>query len=345
MNTNKRYVLLDPLRVILALYVFIFHAVGLIQGWNNDHTSTLSYWARFGYLSVDAFFVISGFAIVVSTKENKDWQIFLTKRLKRLIPGFIFVWTLESIIYVCIMGRNGLSNSKNIVNTFSYLLPTDFRDSELRNFVAWSLAIEVTFYFIFLVYLASNKRFFATSNIGVFHITLFWLGLQYVAQFNLSQVPRFLSLGGFSGFFILGMALALFKDLKTKRESFLVLFFVTPLLFKQINSRCLSVGGIDIKYSHTLLIYSILILSVVLATLLPQPGRNRLLEKLGRSSYVMYLMGGSVGMFLLQKLTRTYPLEISILILLLFIVTISLIFEVILQKTIEKLLFGRQSNS
>ena len=78
---------IDSLRALAVIPVVFYHAgFSLFAG---------------GYIGVDVFFVISGFLItellLKSSEENSFCYVsFLSRRLKRILPAFLFVSFLRS---------------------------------------------------------------------------------------------------------------------------------------------------------------------------------------------------------------------------------------------------------
>mgnify|MGYP001576560831 CR=1 FL=1 len=71
-NTNRLYHL-DLIRFIAALYVVFYHLC--YRGFAKDNLSILQFsplenFAKYGYLGVDLFFIISGFVIIMSVKNS-----------------------------------------------------------------------------------------------------------------------------------------------------------------------------------------------------------------------------------------------------------------------------------
>jgi len=98
--SSKRYESLDGLRGICALMVAIFHC--------DDHVLKSGHLLNRGYLSVDAFFVISGFVIahVYENRLAQDLTIagFLRARARRLFPVQMLGTAVVAI--VAILGIN-----------------------------------------------------------------------------------------------------------------------------------------------------------------------------------------------------------------------------------------------
>lgn len=84
---NRRVELLDYARFSAALSVLAFHY--LFAGIRNGKLSSLSYIpvvtdiAKYGYLGVELFFMISGYVIFATAKDKSPGQ-FIVSRIARL---------------------------------------------------------------------------------------------------------------------------------------------------------------------------------------------------------------------------------------------------------------------
>ena len=84
---KKRIDYLDLLRVLAITGVIAFHFLfsAISRGRTPNVTfSPISEWARYGYLGVELFFMITGFVIVQSV-ANFNFSEFLKKRFVRLL--------------------------------------------------------------------------------------------------------------------------------------------------------------------------------------------------------------------------------------------------------------------
>ncbi|EAX7731359.1 acyltransferase [Salmonella enterica] len=134
------------LRGIAALFVVCFHfryAVNDIYA-QKDIGNRLF---EFGSFGVDLFFIISGFIMAMSARQNENLSEFFIKRFFRIYPLYFVVLTL----YI-LLSFNEYSLSQIIK---SYLLvPIDYK-SEMPYYgysimaIAWTLTYEFWFYFIF----------------------------------------------------------------------------------------------------------------------------------------------------------------------------------------------------
>lgn len=99
---RRRLNLLDGLRPVCALAVVVFHFC-FQQGNPNQvpvQTSAFFptfYLARYGYLGVNVFFVISGFVIAFSAAGQRP-AVFAWHRWLRVYPTFVVCLLLTSIV-------------------------------------------------------------------------------------------------------------------------------------------------------------------------------------------------------------------------------------------------------
>lgn len=75
----------DFLRLTAAIMVLISHQFAL-----NGRPEPLIFDQTVGYFSVFIFFIISGYWVTKSYKEESAFLLFIIKRLLRLIPGLAF---------------------------------------------------------------------------------------------------------------------------------------------------------------------------------------------------------------------------------------------------------------
>ncbi len=181
----RRFALLDPLRGLAALWVFTFH-----HEFSEQFKSTVPLLNRLcgeGHLGVSMFFVISGYCLAAAARqavstEASPWQ-FAYRRMRRVYPPLWFSIALlatipflmealsalktgsytrpspENVNYgfmqyglgdwasVVTLGRVFLQNGQPLSEKFTSI-----------NAVYWSLAIEVQFYVIVALGVASRTR-------------------------------------------------------------------------------------------------------------------------------------------------------------------------------------------
>jgi peptidoglycan/LPS O-acetylase OafA/YrhL len=170
---------LDIARGLAALLVFCFH----ISGYIAQISPTLGALARYGYMGVPIFFVISGYCMAASAhqvlRRNRPAGSFLRKRFLRIYPAF---WASIVVIMATPYILAGLSALKtgNFISPaprwlaldsldwlqlvtltrvfFSNGLGLDHAFSPL-NIVYWTLAIEFQFYLVIYLALLWRKWF------------------------------------------------------------------------------------------------------------------------------------------------------------------------------------------
>jgi peptidoglycan/LPS O-acetylase OafA/YrhL len=198
---------LDILRLFAALSVVLFHYA--FRGAAADGLTAVSLpvlvpIAKYGYLGVDLFFVISGFVIAWSA-EGRHWLQFAVARFARIYPAFLFCMTATFVVTL-LLGLPRFETSlhqwaANLV-IFSPALGEPFMDGAY-----WSIAYELVFYGWIALFLA----------LGIFprHTQLMlivWLALSMLNELALgSGILQKLLLTDHSGFFAAGVVLYLFR--------------------------------------------------------------------------------------------------------------------------------------
>lgn len=143
---KKRVNELDLLRFLAALVVVFFHYA--FRGYAADGRSIMAYpllapIAKYGYLGVELFFLISGFVILM-TASRGSLKGFAISRFVRLYPAF---WACCTITFVAIVVMGG---SRYSATPGQYLanmtMLSGFVGIPSIDGVYWSLFIELQFY-------------------------------------------------------------------------------------------------------------------------------------------------------------------------------------------------------
>jgi peptidoglycan/LPS O-acetylase OafA/YrhL len=191
---SKRLDYLDLLRVLALGSVIVFHYFfnGISKG-TVDSVSLPGFagFAKYGYLGVELFFLISGFVILYST-QNRTAREFVKKRFVRLFPMY---WMALIVIYAItnlpFWSNKGPGFSKFLWNLTMF--PTAFGQDWL-DAAHWFLARELQLYVFvtFMLALGVGKHL---PNIFIWWaiIICFW---------NLFDLPQF-EIWYFSGYFAL----------------------------------------------------------------------------------------------------------------------------------------------
>jgi len=181
---------LDGLRGIASLIVLVLHYRFLTDKWNDTVVHTNPYWDqfiliyKFGWLAVEFFFVLSGFIFfwkygqVISDKAI-SLSKFAVLRLTRLYP--LHVTTLFLVIPLQWMIYQKSGTTFFYANNDLYHLGLNmlflnygwFEAGFSFNAPSWSIALEVSLYFLFYV-LCFGRRNRTLIALGMF---LFFLSL------------------------------------------------------------------------------------------------------------------------------------------------------------------------
>lgn len=189
-NESQRLAPLDGLRGIASLIVLVLHYRFLTDKWNDTVVHTNPFWDqfiliyKFGWLAVEFFFVLSGFIFFWKYGQLiSDKAISLTKfavlRLTRLYP--LHVTTLFLVIPLQWMIYQKTGTTFFYANNDLYHLGLNlvflnygwFEAGYSFNAPAWSIALEVSLYFLFFVACFGRRnRTLIALGLFLFFLTL-----------------------------------------------------------------------------------------------------------------------------------------------------------------------------
>jgi peptidoglycan/LPS O-acetylase OafA/YrhL len=211
------------LRAIAVVLVVGFH-----MGWPGF---------SFGYLGVDIFFVISGFLMfqIYSERESNKIRSFYFRRLKRLLPAYLFVSLATTFIFflvalpferVSLVTQNLYANF--LISNFYYWSENQyFVSGGLRPLLTfWSLALELQFYLIFPIIFTIIKKFYK-----LFWVIILFSALMHVFLTIVSPETAFFLLPARMWEFLLGTVVA--YKLNSQMESKYIgprIFYVASLV-------------------------------------------------------------------------------------------------------------------
>lgn len=159
--STQRMAALDALRFMAALGVMFYHYAYSHAPGAPSSTSLGAMTARFGFLGVEIFFLISGFVILWSARDRAPAQ-FVRSRLLRLYPEFWISVLLSATIFTLIPGGFGqdLTHAEVLINLTMVpgYLGVDYVDG-----VYWTLEVELAFYgLVFLLLLGRQTKHIET---------------------------------------------------------------------------------------------------------------------------------------------------------------------------------------
>lgn len=148
---------IDLLRFCAAMAVVLYHYA--FRGYAADGLSEVAYpalapFAKYGYLGVQLFFMISGFVILM-TAANGSIRSFLVSRVVRLYPAF---WACCTLTFgtILVLGTTAtpFSLREYLVNLTMFSGFTDVRSIDGSY---WSLFVEMRFYALVAVVLLLRR--------------------------------------------------------------------------------------------------------------------------------------------------------------------------------------------
>ena len=145
---TERFHEIDLLRALACLMVVAFHYLyrGALDGWSPvAEPSGLGDFARYGYLGVHLFFIISGFVIFLSVR-NATVRDFFASRVSRLYPAY---WVAVPLTWavVCFFNLPDLTVSWQHMLVNLTMVPHWFKVPYVDG-AYWSLGVELQFYIL-----------------------------------------------------------------------------------------------------------------------------------------------------------------------------------------------------
>ena len=225
---------LTGLRGIAALYVVIFHLNGLF-----GFPMAIRPFIRHGYMSVDLFFILSGFVMAMTYgslfKDGfnlKNFKSFLLLRLARIYPLYILV-TLVTAVMITTVLSDTYHFADDVVRALPFNITMTHAWGMAYSIVppSWSISTEWAAYLLFPIgaFLAlwTPKRFALAGAVIAFAALAsiafgpYWLTLSQQAAGKLNVVHSYApgtTLRCLASFY-LGLVAFRFKDLVPARAS------------------------------------------------------------------------------------------------------------------------------
>ena len=248
LTTKPNFEVLDCLRGIAAVYVVINHCRGhlLIGGSELAQIIPISKWSiwtklyyallqftSLGREFVVLFFVLSGFSIAFSLRNQQNAKIFYFKRLVRLYPPFVLALIWAALVFSLISIYEPLFN-KDLKSVFYSWKSTGLNLIYISNgaYIAqfWSLVHEVIFYLLAPLVFLNRKVYYIVS------ILLYTIGL-YISWDNVAGQTIITSfLLDYNFYFIVGVWLfnnysMIYKKISANRvKTYFISIFLIVLM-------------------------------------------------------------------------------------------------------------------
>lgn len=289
-----RFAELDYLRGFAALAVVGFHFLylGPSSDWMVGNKSDLGIFAaRYGYLGVHLFFMISGFVIMMSA-QGATVRDFFISRFARLAPAMWICATLTSLTIVISQTSLGsVSWFKWVANLT--LVPHWFGVGPIDG-AYWSLVVEIHFYLAvgILIYLRQLKK--------VEQILYFWLVVSLVNYLRpMHPIQLFLN-ANWAPLLCAGSLLFFVKKNGWNKSRLIGLgvCFVLALLYEL---RSLQSSYSEIRWTACFILGFLFFLFAYLSTANLGFKSTKLSRFLGEITYPLYLLHQTIGYVLFNS--------------------------------------------
>jgi exopolysaccharide production protein ExoZ len=142
------------LRFVAAAAVVLFHANASAAFYLEEEGLAALQYGKYG---VDLFFVISGFVIYLTAREESDARAFLARRIRRIVPLY---WLIT--IALPFAAALGLSASTDWTDPARLTQSLAFVSFSQGNwpvlYVGWSVEFEMVFYVLTALSIAVSRR-------------------------------------------------------------------------------------------------------------------------------------------------------------------------------------------
>lgn len=309
-----RFAVVDALRLVAALAVVAFHFLGPTDPaiWGESpkvFAYPAHHAAMYGWLGVEAFFLISGFVICMSGWGRTPGQ-FAVSRISRLFPAYWFVIALivARIALVPMQTQDVASVlHPRVVLANLTMFPGPLHVGLLDG-VAWTLDVEARFYLLMAVVLAvgtTYRRMLAFCTV--------WLVAAFVTQQTHNTLLDQFVLSDYTGLFVAGIAVYLMHRFGRNLLLWTLLGtawgYQLTVLQNRVDIHLADTGTTrTVSWSLCAIFLTGFLAVLMLAALGPLARvRQRWLVTAGSLTYPLYLVHQSLGIPLGTELTRHVP--------------------------------------
>jgi len=205
-RTGSRVFAIDLLRFFCALAVVAYHLIFDDKGtWGTNSgqlfTTGVQVVAKYGWVGVECFFVISGFVICMSSWGRSVADFFIS-RVVRLMPAYLFAVLVTAAVLTLWPLADGRPQPTHVLYHLTFLHP--FLGIPDFDTVYWTLFIELKFYLLFTIVVH-----FGLTYRRVVLFCVLWTVASLYAQFAGPWVFFVIVEPRFTNYFVAGITLYL----------------------------------------------------------------------------------------------------------------------------------------
>lgn len=326
---NNHFIALDILRIFAAIIVVLFHFFYRGPYLNENIKLPIIEFAKYGYLGVNLFFILSGFLIAQSLNK-KSRSLFMLKRFIRIYPAYflcLFITIFAKFIFTDVLFSLEQICSNILLVNWLFKIPS-------IDGVYWSLHIEILFYFLMAAFWIYSK---SKGKTDLF--LLIWLFTSVYLNFFPShhfilKILRIITLGEYSGYFIIGILFYRLHFLGLKKHLFLLCFLCFLFCVKTTYEEAKSLVNLSVDpiIASFLLIIFMLIFPIIPSLRLTI--NSKVVSVLAGATYPLYLVHQELGYIIIESFNLSTIF--SGLLLLVLILTFSVLLNQKLEIPIQK---------
>lgn len=292
---------IDLLRSFACLAVVLFHylsrgpAFGYMEGLNVPWLEPI---ARYGYLGVHLFFIISGFVILWSANDASP-RSFFASRFARLYPAF-WVAVPLTVAVVWLSGDTTLvvplTHAIGNMTMFPHWFGLSYVDGAY-----WSLAVELHFYIY--IWIALRMRIMRWLE----YFLAAWLVVSFIDLLRPIYLAELWLNAKWAPYFTAGCVLYLLKSKGVTWQRILLL--VASWVLSVVWTASESLKGLkpDMPFNPLVVGAAITMMFAIVSVVTLSPIRirsNRLTLTVGALTYPVYLVHENIGYVLHAKLLK-----------------------------------------
>lgn len=305
---------LDLVRFVAAFAVVAYHYAAFGYKFTGERIAAVAPVAKYGYLGVDLFFLISGFVVLMSALGRTPRQFF-NSRFTRVVPMFWLACLITAAVMALLgqppaLSTVGWNLSLVTITPIQMLLQRPFLDG-----VYWTLTVETTFYV--LVWLA-----LMTGLIRHVRPLLYgWLAFTVLGQFlpdgTISKILTGIFITRYAAYFIAGgLFYLIWKERRVRAldvVALLVAWGLSVYLAVWFGAEVEQFAGFSQSPTSIALIVTALygLFALVSSGSLPEERLKRW-AWLGALTYPLYLLHQNIGYALINKFKLVMPGELAI---------------------------------